>query len=83
MKSETTTIFFKFSKERKKKISYFLFIIGTPFAAHAALATHYMKNGCQNPTKNSKEMVLSIVSTIKAFGGEVLTKASVKKILVD
>ena len=42
-----------------------------------------MKNGNIHPKNSSIDIIESIVSSIRYFGGELLTNAKVTKILVD
>ena len=53
-----------------------------PFLIHCGVLEHYI-NGAIYPKGGPHKIVESLVGTIRAYGGQVLTKATVNNILVE
>ncbi len=52
------------------------------FAAHAVIACHYLDGGYY-PVGGAKSIAQSVISIVRACGGEILTRHMVKEIILD
>lgn len=89
----TTQVFDEIGLSKCKKLTFLLNVtpgggLGVtsdelPFILHASFLMHFHEKGSMYPEGGPKSLVTSILATIMARGGKLLTRGRVEKILVE